>query len=147
VIRRLWRGLGLGRVAAVRGMRNLVALTLVALWPVMTSHALLEQWGVIHQVHADHDGGPGSHEHSDDHAFADGGYLRGSRTIQVVKAVSSAVFLPSALDGPEALMLPSLPGVRPFGAVPPGTAPPELARRWQFLLRAALAVRAPSSPA
>jgi hypothetical protein len=122
-----------------------VALALLAFWPVMTSHALLQHWGVIHEVHSDHDSGDGSHEHdSDNHAFADGGYLRGSSSIQVTKPLSSVVLIPFATATLLAIAFSLQREVRPCGPAPPGTAPPELSHNWQFSFRAALPARAPS---
>lgn len=122
----------------------MVALMLLAIWPVMTSHALLQRFGVIHEVHHDHDGGAGSHEHgSDPHDFADGGYLRGLTTILLHKIIGLAAMLIVAF----AVLLPfHAPAPRDghSGLAPPGTAPPEISHRWQFAFRAALPVRAPS---
>lgn len=129
----------------VTRVQNIVALILLAAWPVMTSHGLLQHWGVIHEVHAHHDGDGGSHEHdSDSHAFADGGYVKGSSIIQVMKPLSSVVPIPFANAAMLALVFTVQREVRPSGPAPPGTAPPELSHTWQFSLRAALPGRAPS---
>ncbi|MCI0534193.1 MAG: hypothetical protein L0Z50_03090 [Verrucomicrobiales bacterium] len=126
-------------------VRNIVALVLLAAWPVMTSHALLQHWGVIHVVHVDHDSGDGSHEHeTDNHAFADGGYLKGSSSIQVTKPLSSVVRTPLSTAALLAPVFALQREVRPCGPSPPGAAPPEFSNRWQFSFRAALPVRAPS---
>ena len=117
-------------------------ILLLAIWPAVTSHPLLEQAGVIHQVHDDHHGEGGSHEHDfDNHVFADGDYASPTATKLVQKpdfdgsshAVVQMIALCSILlrnDAP--------------GPAPPGNAPPQLQQSWSFLLRTALPVRAPS---
>lgn len=117
-------------------------MLLLALWPAVTSHALLEQAGLIHEVHDDHHGEEGSHEHNaDNHTFADGDYLsaNGAKSLKKPESnvISTALFqtvFPSSVflrnDSP--------------GPAPPGAAPPHLLKSWSFLLRAALPVRAPS---
>ena len=126
-------------------MRNIVALILLAAWPVMSSHPLLQHFGLIHEVRADHDRDGGSHEHdTDNHGFADGGYVRGSTSIAVWKPLASAAVLPFAtamLLSLESLARPE--GIN-SGPAPPGAARSELSNRWQFIFRAALPVRAPS---
>lgn len=126
-------------------MRMIVALVMLAFWPVITSHPLLQHLGLIHEVHDDHDSDGGSHEHdTDNHAFADGGYLRGSSDVSVSKPFGSGAAFPFAtalLAAPVTLALRE--GFN-SGPSPPGTAPPELSHRWQFFFRAALPVRAPS---
>jgi hypothetical protein len=122
-----------------------VAWVLLAGWPVLTSHALLQHWGVIHEVHADHHSGDGSHEHdADNHAFADGGYLSGANNVKVTKPLSVALFISCFVARLLALICLFEREFRFFGPAPPGTSPPELSRIWQFFSRAALPVRAPS---
>ena len=132
-----------GIVHLVRGVRICIATLLLAIWPAVTSHALLEQSGLIHVVHDDHHGNTGSHEHNaDNHAFADGGY--------------SSPTAPKSLEKPQPVeistpLLQILSCISAFlsdddspGPAPPGTAPPLLQKSWYFLLRTALPVRAPS---
>jgi hypothetical protein len=127
----------------VTRVRNITALLLLTLWPAITSHPLLEHFELIHHVHADHDGGDGSHEHgADDHVFADGDYLRGSKESFVGKyqlGIVAILLLPTSrlIVAPSHDLVHSSPS-------PPGTAPPHLVHRWQFSFRAALPVRAPS---
>ena len=140
---RLSHGRERGILSKVNRLRNIVALVLLVFWPAMTSHALLQTFGFIHQVHADHDGGEDSHEHdADHHAFADGDYLRGSNDIFACKTSSAIAALPFVVD----LISVSIAERQVFnsGPSPPGTVPLEFLRGWQFSSRTALPVRAPS---
>ncbi len=138
------------QTSGVEWMRTLVALLLIASWLPASSHVHLQHFGLIHQIHEDHhhhehgDGEPGHHEHgADNHAAADGECL--------VSSGSSALDLPWAgsaqlgFDFVPALSALGLPTEREAaGLAPPCTGPPGFSRSWQFLLRAALPVRAPS---
>lgn len=126
------------------------ALFLAAVWPAVTSHALLEQAGLIHQVHADHhhshdhDHDGGSHEHkADDHDFADGGYWAKNSPAKSARPNSALLYqthwLAAVLTNPPVDHQPA-----DFGPAPPGTSPPELLHRWNFVLRTAVDARAPS---
>jgi hypothetical protein len=129
----------------VRRVWIIVALLMLAAWPVMTSHSLLQHFGLIHQVHEDHDDDGGSHEHnSDNHPFADGDYLRGSNTVSVWKPVATTAALPFLAAIFLSVETRTEPEVFHSGPAPPGIAPPELSHSWQFSFRAALPVRAPS---
>jgi hypothetical protein len=133
-----------GIIQSVNSVRSMVALVFLAFWPVMTSHPLLQQLGVIHQVHEDHDDGAGSHEHdTDNHACADGDYLKGSNSISVWKPFASvaAPFVTTLLFSTQSF---ARLDMFSSGPAPPGTAPPELSNIWQFSFRAALPARAPS---
>lgn len=115
---------------------------LLAIWPAVTSHALLEQAGVIHVVHDDHHGDDGSHEHNtDNHVFADGDYASPRSATALMNpgspVVQTAIFQ-------SAFVLAFLSGDDSPGPAPPGTAPPLLQKSWYFLFRTALPVRAPS---
>jgi hypothetical protein len=127
-------------------VRIIIALIMLALWPAMTSHALLQQFELIHEVHDDHDGSGGSHEHDsdDDHDFADGGYLNNSSSsvsiLKTLLAATASPFVASLSLTPVTVA----PAVFNSGLAPPGTGPPELLHCWQFFFRAALPVRAPS---
>ena len=115
---------------------------LLAIWPAVTSHVLLEQAGVIHVVHDDHHGDDGSHEHNtDNHVFADGDYASSRSATALTNPslpVVQTVFLQSAFVSAF------LSGDDSPGPAPPGTAPPLLQKFWCFLFRTALPVRAPS---
>lgn len=145
----------------MRRVKPIVVLLLVALWLPASSHALLEHAGLIHhehehahQPHSDHhhhDAPPhphpepdGQHEHNGaNHAAADGVCLRASARVQMPTPDFAAV------DAWLTAMLLALPDddsatATRSGLSPPGTAPPELPRLWQFSFRTALPVRAPS---
>jgi hypothetical protein len=128
---------------------------LVAVWLPASSHALLQSFGFIHQVHTHDDSADeahdadshDSHEHdadADNHAAADGLCLVSSGKVSPAKLVAVAA-LPwlvaatvlSGAETPSSLQ-------RHSGPSPPGVAPPELSHCWQFSFRAALPVRAPS---
>jgi hypothetical protein len=122
-------------------------LLLAVLWLPASSHALLEHFGLIHQVHADHhhDEGEGSpHEHgSHNHDAADGLMLAPAAKVKspAPEFVATPVRLSSLLwAAPRPVEL-TAPG---FGLSPPDSTPAELSRRWQFYSRAAHPVRAPS---
>lgn len=158
-------------------VRKIVAVILVAIWPAVTSHTLLESLGVIHVAHHetvetakggrerhhqhDHHGEGHSHDHhqhqhadngaerghqneqrDDHHIFADGDYAwtNAGKTLtkpELSVCGSLAFFCASSLNAVEAEL--DSPG-----PAPPGTAPPLLQKTWQFSLRAAVPVRAPS---
>lgn len=128
---------------------NIMAMLMLVTWPVMSSHPLLQQFGLIHEIHADHDddddGGDGRpHEHNaDNHSFADGGYLRNSSSISVIKPAFSIPALPP-LTAIFCSFEACAAEISHSGPAPPGIAPPELTLGWQFAFRAALPVRAPS---
>ena len=138
----------------MRYMQLIVVLLLVAFWLPTSSHALLQHVGWIHQKHdherdshseADHHpDSEGQHEHdADNHAAADGLCMVASGKVHVPTPVFVATpgWLLVALLTPSAdangMALHS-------GLSPPGTSPPEYSHIWQFSLRAALPVRAPS---
>ena len=143
----------------------MVAIVLVALWPAITSHALLSQSGIIHIIHADHhsddgdshahqhlshhqhdehDHDEGSHEHNgDNHAFADGDYRS--------TAASKLIFKPSLIPAFIAFAGITAPVhqcellVDSPGPAPPGSGPQILQQTWQFSNRTAIPARAPSA--
>jgi hypothetical protein len=129
----------------VKQLRALVTVLLVAIWLPASSHALLEHFELIHQVHADHDeDSSGSHEHdTDNHEAADGHCALSSTHISVSPPDSTATL---SLDCLLALGLISElhTELQPSGLAPPGTAPPQLSHRWQFSFRTALPAREPS---
>ena len=122
----------------------MLVLLLVAIWPAVTSHALLEQAGLIHVVHDDHHHeSDGSHEHNaDNHAFADGDYTSTSAA-KSLKKPDSAVVATALFQTVSCVSAFSSDDGSP-GPGPPGAAPPLLQKSWCFLLRTALPVRAPS---
>jgi hypothetical protein len=134
----------LGTLAFVKRLRAIITVLLVAVWLPASSHALLEYFDLIHQVHADHDAdSTGSHEHdSDNHEAADGHCLLSSTHVSVPlpDALAVPVFV-CPLDFWSSELHVEL---QPSGLAPPGTAPPQLSHRWQFSFRTALPARAPS---
>jgi hypothetical protein len=119
-------------------LRTIGVLLLLALWMPATSHALLEQAGVIHTEDSQHD---------DDHDAADGLCLSAATHVQAPPASLTVIFAPMAelefwlaacavVDGSVA---------EASGPAPPGVAPPELAQTWHFSSRMSLQARAPSS--
>ena len=130
-----------GIVQAVGLARTFCAIVLLALWPAVTSHALLQQAGLIHEFHDDHHGGEGSHEHnSENHDFADGDYTSatGAKALQKPDTVVCTELWQAVSECSIRLRYDAP------GPAPPGTAPPLLQKSWSFLLRTALPVRAPS---
>lgn len=119
-------------------------MLLAALWLSGSSHALLEYFELIHQVHAKHDSDSGhSHEHNaDNHPVADGNCAVSSTQVSVSPPEAGAmpVFFAPGLNWASELHLEPPPS----GLAPPGGFPP-LPNTWQFVHRASLPVRAPSS--
>ena len=147
----------------------MVALLLAVFWLPASSHVLLEQSGLIHshlpQLHAatalpGHDGELQAETHAESHADAhtDGTASHPNESHDAADGRCLRPAQDSALKAPAPAMTPALlteaawlvallatHPVRPqSGLAPPGDAPPELARQWQFVRRAALPVRAPS---
>ena len=140
----------------MRCVRQIVVVLLVAMWLPTSSHALLEQAGLIHQLHehdqegdlhtgADHDADAESqHEHgAGNHAAADGLCLLATAKVQAPAPIVVAA------SGCLMVALVTLPveandDAPHSGLSPPGLAPPEFQHRWQFYFRAALPARAPS---
>ena len=127
----------------------MIAAVLLAFWPAVSSHAFLQVWGLIHLTHADPGWDPGSpegsHDHHDnDHEVADGQCRLSTQS--VVAPGPLLVATPLWLCGwmLARVPLPSDDEPPASGVAPPSSAPPELLHRWQFSLRAALPVRAPS---
>ena len=159
----------LGRNALQAGAVGLVckvvAVILVALWPVVTSHSLLSHGGLIHVVHSDHHNerdrsdahqhlyhhqhdehdhdDEGSHEHNgDNHEFADGDYRSTSASKLILKP--SLITLFTAGFAISALIQQCEFSMESPGPAPPGSTPQILQQTWQFSNRAAIPVRAPS---
>jgi len=118
----------------VKRLKTIVALLMLALWMPATSHALLESAGVIHQPHSDADS-DGDH----DHDAADGLVLLPSSVNTPVMCVALVYVLPTIV-----ILLPEPIGTELTDRIHSGTSPP-LPNAWQFVHRAALPVRAPSS--
>jgi len=121
----------------VKLFRTVAALVLLACWAPISSHELLEHWGVIH-VQASN----ASENHSDDHDAADGicrlpagpFQLQNFLPSQITLAMLPAVVVDAAAE--------SIWQQASFALVNPS--PPDIPVGWQFSFRAALPVRAPS---
>jgi hypothetical protein len=132
-------------VASVKQLRVTITVFLIALWLPASSHALLEHYELIHQVHADQDqDSDGSHEHdAENHEAADGKCALASTHVSVPMPQTVAIpFLFCALGLDWSSELHAAP--HPSGLAPPGAAPPQFSHRWQFSFRTALPARAPS---
>ena len=136
----------------VNRLKTVMTLLLAAFWLPVSSHVLLQHIGFIHEIHAhaDHDDADqdgdsdGPHEHSaNNHDAADGLCLTPAGKVQV--PMPAFVVVP---DWHMAFLVASLmdAGFASLhsGLSPPGVAPSELSRQWQFSSRAVLPVRAPS---
>lgn len=106
------------------------------LWLPLSSHALLESAGLIHQDTAD-----GS---DDDHDAADGICLIESGGFHVEKGCQSGEFCLAQFLSDVSVWV--VVDATPPQSKPdiPGTAPPLLTQSWQFSSRASLPARAPS---
>jgi hypothetical protein len=120
-------------LSAVKRLKTIVVLLMLALWMPATSHALLESAGVIHQEHADTDS-DGDH----DHDAADGLVLLPSSANAPVTSAALVCVLPVVV-----FLLPEPVETRLMDRIDSGTSPP-LPNVWQFVHRAALPARAPS---
>ena len=112
-------------------------LLVLGFWLPATSHAMLEQAGVIHTADSQHD---------DDHDAADGVCVNATTHVVAPQPILALVPDPAAdlefwlaacavIDGSVA---------EASGPAPPGVAPPELPQTWHFVSRTALPARAPS---
>jgi len=121
----------------VRVLKAATVLVVLAFWLPATSHALLENAGVIHTADSQHD---------DDHDAADGLCVNAASHVQAPQPNLHVSLAPLAsldfwlatcaiLDGSVA---------EAIGPAPPGVAPPELPQTWHFSLRTSLPARAPS---
>ena len=125
-------------------VRNIVALLLLAIWPAISAHPVLEHFGLIHEAHTDHDAdSDGSHDHDDDHAVADGSCLLTLAKVKVPPSPDTVAQLLVFYISTQRTFDP-LTYHQAYGLAPPGTAPPLLITSWQFLSRTALSARAPS---
>ena len=134
------------RFVRLKFLQNSLALLLLAVWPVLSAHPVLQHLGLIHEARADHDvDSNGSHGHDDegDHDGADGQCLPALTTVKVPSPQSTLTLFQicyfvteSAFDLERQQLF--------FGLAPPGTSPPEVSHRWQFSFRTALPARAPS---
>lgn len=127
-------------------LRKMMVLLLLALWLPSSSHTFLEALDIIHPhthdlaaEHAHEDGH--EHDEADRHEAADG-MVRAQRMDENTPAAPLQFVLLS-----DANILSDL--VRAVAEQQilieaPSTVPPELQPRWQFIVRAAPPVRAPS---
>ena len=110
---------------------------MLAFWVPATSHALLEQAGMIHTADSQHD---------DDHDAADGLCVNAASHVQAPQPSLHVSFAPlvqlelwlaasAVVDGSV---------LEASGPAPPGVAPPQLPQTWHFASRMALPARAPS---
>ena len=121
----------------VNRFRTVAAMLLLPIWVPISSHELLENWGLIH-IQASTGSGD---SHDKDHDGADGLCQLPGCSFQIQKFHPAVVsfLLPVALavcpqDGVEAQAC--------FALVNPS--PPDIPVSWQFSFRAALPARAPS---
>src|SRR6266481_5696204 len=120
---------------AVNRFRTIAALLLLAFWVPISSHELLEQWGVIHTQASDP-----IDQHDDNHDAADGLCQVPAWTFQVQKFFAPEVsFVASAVVA--CLVGDSVWEQASFALVNPS--PPDIPVGWQFSSRAALPARAP----
>ena len=110
----------------------MIAILMLALWVPASSHELLESAGVIHQPHATADS-------DKDHDAADGLVLLPS-SVNAPAMSAALVCVPPVV----VFLLPEPVETRLSRRIDSGTSPP-LPNVWQFVHRAALPVRAPSS--
>ncbi len=130
-------------LCALLRLRRIFSLALLALWLPATLHCDLEAAGLGPLFHcAD---GHGADEH-DDGASRDACDLLESGTFKL--AANTAVLPPPALCSCLLCLVAPLPTITltptPTGVTDRIAAPPEVARTWHFLVRAALPSRAPS---
>jgi hypothetical protein len=113
---------------------KLTALLLVTLWPLATSHELLESCGVIHvATQGDQDA---DHEAADGHVRLEYSQVPLKAPVLVSQPWLAEIGFVLVVTIPEGTV-----ASRPLGHL--STAPPELRRTWQFTKRAALPARAP----
>ena len=125
----------------VKRFKKIAALLLLAFWVPISSHELLEHWGVIHTQASNP-----IDKHDDDHDAADGLCVNAASHVQAPQPGVHVSFAPivqfelwlvasAVVDGSV---------LEATGPAPPGAAPPELPQTWHFVSRTALPARAPS---
>ena len=118
-------------------LRTIAVLVVLAFWLPATSHALMEESGVIHTADSQHD---------DDHDAADGLCVNAANHVQVPPPNLHVSFAPMVRLGfwlaASAVQDGSV--AEAIGPAPPSVAPPELPQTWHFVSRTALPARAPS---
>ncbi len=126
---------------------RLIALLLLALWLPATLHCDLEAAGIEHifgghdHASASHDHAPAPSEHaSDDIQHSTDGLSYRLDSLALKMPLPAFAFLYAVAAIP--LLAPSDPPANFIAET--GTAPPEVARTWHFVTRAALPSRAPS---
>ena len=125
----------------VTRFKIIAALLLLAFWLPISSHEMLEHWGVIHTQASNP-----IDKHDDDHDAADGLCVNAASHVQ---APQPGVLVSFAPIGQFELWLVASAVVdgsvlEATGPAPPGAAPPELPQTWHFVSRTALPARAPS---
>jgi len=124
-------------------LRSIVSVLIAAVWLPASSHAMLEHYGLIHQVHADFGADSSDSHDADNHDAADGKCALSSTHVSV--PVPDAVAMPMLFCALGLDWTSELHGEQqPSGLPPPGVAPPQLSHCWQFSFRTALPARAPS---
>jgi hypothetical protein len=120
---------------------HLISLLLLLLWLPATNHSLLEDLGWIHHDECSESSGNNT---GGDHDAADGFCRLASSGVTVPKPGMVLGQFDFAAAKVSVQILPRVPCVAPHSLHGDGVSPPEMAARWQFDLRAALAARAPS---
>jgi len=120
---------------AVNRFRTVAALVLLAFWLPISSHELLEHWGVIHTQASNP-----VEKHDNDHDAADGLCRLPPGALQVQKFLAREVAF-VALVITESVR-DSIWEQASFALVNPS--PPDIPVGWQFSFRTALPPRAPS---
>jgi len=120
----------------VTRFKTIAALLLLAFWVPISSHEMLEHWGVIHTQASNP-----IDKHDDDHDAADGLCQLPAGAFQVQKFFAPEVSF-AALAVLTELVRDSVWEQASFALVNPS--PPDIRVEWQFSSRAALPARAPS---
>ncbi len=119
---------------------KVMTVILALLWLPVTSHCLLEEAGLIHNVACCQT--TLGHDHSHGHDAADGSCQVESRQVFTQKHdVLKVALLVAVLSAAELF---STDQPAPSSIFGDGVAPPELSPTWQFVSRAAVSPRAPS---
>lgn len=131
------------RVAALNRSKSMIAVLLLAVFALASSHPLLQGLDLIHQHSEHHSDSSSSHSDSDRNHDAADGLCRVDSHRNELEQFSGAVLhclvaVAVFLDRDAGFEEPKF-----ANSIAP---PPELVTTWQFSSRAALPVRAPSFP-